>query len=98
MSIFVFFLGGCAGLSVESKLIEQDGKQSNSNDTGQGSAPMEELQISQVILSPDPAFTNDLLEAEVSVSHANASLDYEWHVVNVVGDGMDNIVQSGSVS
>ncbi|MGC6507364.1 MAG: glycine-rich protein [Myxococcota bacterium] len=98
LSIFVFFLGGCAGLSVESKLIEQDGKQSNSNDTGQGSATMEELQISQVILSPDPAFTNDLLEAEVSVSHANASLDYEWHVVNVVGDGMDNIVQSGSVS
>ena len=79
---------GCGGLSVDSKLIKKDEGPSG-DDTGVEGPNDGPPVISEVLLTPDPAFTNDLLTAEVAVSNGNASLSYEWHTVNVPGDGAD---------
>lgn len=87
------FMVGCGGLAVDAKLIEH-------SDTATDDSPEPDseprLSIETVELSPSPVYTNDILTAIVSVTPEDASMTYDWHVVDVQGDGVDNIVQSGA--
>lgn len=89
----ILSLVGCGGLSVDAKLIEQGTPDSAEPENSADSDPP---QIVEMVLSPNPVYTNDVLVAEVNQIPSDAQLVYEWHVVNVPADGADNIVQSGS--
>lgn len=91
--IILFFLVGCKGLTLDTKLISDTAIPGDTSSTS-NSPPV----VLSVTLPTDPVYTNDILTAVVEINDSDSmqiSTSFEWHVIDEQNATGDLIVQSG---